>query len=273
MLLRCRDKTLDLTQAVVMGILNLTPDSFFDGGKFKGVEDILQQAEKMVFDGAAIIDIGGMSSRPGAEIISVEEELERVLPAVKLVVEKYPSILISVDTIRAEVAEQCLLFGAHIINDISAGRFDENMLATVAQHKAGFVLMHMQGLPQNMQLNPQYEDVVQEVSLFLEERIAFCRQAGIESIIIDPGFGFGKTVEQNYEMLKHLQQFHKIGVPILAGLSRKSMINKVLGISPKDALNGTTVLNTIALFRGAKILRVHDVKEARQAILLANQLL
>lgn len=265
-LLNCRGRLLDLSSPQVMGIINVTPDSFYDGGMLKNEKDILVIAEKMLKEGAAIIDTGGMSTRPGAETISEEEELKRVIPAIEIIHKNFPEAIISIDTFRSKVAEQAVNSGASTINDISAGRFDENLFATVANLKVPYVLMHMQGTPQTMQRDPEYRDVVREVFEFLKEKILQLNQLGIHDIIVDPGFGFGKTVEHNFQLLDHLDVFKIFGLPVLAGLSRKSMVCKVLKVNPDEALNGTTALNTIALSKGAKLLRVHDVKEAREAI-------
>lgn len=272
MTINCRGTLLDLSTPVVMGILNVTPDSFFDGGRYIGQDALLAQAEKMLAEGAQILDIGGMSTRPGAVVIDSDEELKRVLPAVQLLLKKFPQAIISVDTVHAAVAAAMLNEGAHIINDIAAGRLDEAMLATVARARAPYVLMHMQGLPNNMQQNPYYENVTTEVAGFFAERVEACRQAGITDVILDPGFGFGKTVAHNFTLLRNLHYFTGMNLPVLAGVSRKSMICKPLGVSPEHALNGTTAANTIALLNGARILRVHDVKEANQAIKIVESL-
>ncbi|MCX6199965.1 MAG: dihydropteroate synthase [Bacteroidetes bacterium] len=272
MTLNCRGKIIDLSTPVVMGILNLTPDSFFDGGKFTNEEAVLQQVEKLLRDGATIIDVGGMSSKPGAEVISVEEELKRLLKPVECILDKFPEAIISIDTIHARVADECLQRGAHIINDITAGRFDADMIPTVAKYKVPYVLMHMQGMPSDMQKNPVYENVTPELLDFFAERIKVCRSAGINDLILDVGFGFGKMSEHNFTLLRNLKLFGTFNLPVLAGVSRKGMIYKTLGIKTEDALNGTTVANTIALLNGANILRVHDVKEAREAITLVTQL-
>jgi dihydropteroate synthase len=266
MTINCRGKLIDLSRPKVMGILNITPDSFHDGGQFANVDAALRQAEKMLAEGATFIDVGGMSSRPGAEIIPVAEEPGRVLPVVKSIVKHLPEAIISVDTIRAEVADAVLKEGAHMINDISAGRYDDRMLHVVAKHKAPFIIMHMQGLPADMQQNPHYTDVVNEVYDFFMERIKACRSVGITDTILDPGYGFGKTVEHNYTLLRNQSFFANLNQPILAGLSRKSMICKVLHVNPDKALNGTTAANMLALLNGANILRVHDVREAVECI-------
>ena len=266
MTINCRGKLIDLSAPKVMGILNITPDSFHDGGQFLSADKALAQAQKMLAEGATFIDIGGMSSRPGAEIISTEEELNRVFPVVEAIVKHLPEAIISVDTLRAEVAEATLKAGAHVINDISAGRFDAGMLATVAKYKAPFIIMHMQGLPADMQKTPHYTNVVNEVYDFFAERIRACHKAGIIDTILDPGYGFGKTVEHNYTLLRNQSYFANLNQPTLAGLSRKSMICKVLHVNPDKALNGTTAANMLALLNGASILRVHDVKEAVECL-------
>lgn len=266
--INCKGRLLDLSEPLVMGILNVTPDSFFDGGRYTGRDEALRRVEQMLREGAAIIDLGGMSSRPGARIISEEEELERVLPVVEAVAARFPEAILSVDTIRARVAREAVEAGAHIVNDISAGRFDEDLFATVAKLQVPYVLMHMRGTPRDMQQNPEYEDVVREVLDFLIEKLGALRAAGVKDVIVDPGFGFGKTVQHNYQLLKNLHAFRITGCPVLAGISRKSMICKVLGVSPAEALNGTTALHMVALQQGASILRAHDVAEARQVIRL-----
>ncbi len=259
-------KQLSFEKAQVMAIINITPDSFYDGGKFSSVTDIVKDAEMKVGEGATIIDIGAASSRPKAPAVSVKDEIFRLREPLTKLRKEFPKMLISIDTYLSEVAEFAIDFGADIINDISGGEIDDKMLDVVAKHQIAYVLMHMQGTPQNMQLNPTYENVVKELGDFYKLKIADCQRKGFDKLIIDVGFGFGKTVEHNYELLKHLHDFTEFGFPILAGLSRKSMINKVIHTSPVTALNGTTVLNTIALQNGANILRVHDVKEAKQAI-------
>jgi dihydropteroate synthase len=266
MTINCRGKLIDLSSPKVMGILNITPDSFHDGGQYLEVPQALSRVEKMLAEGADFIDIGGMSSRPGADIISEEEELKRVMPVITSIVQKIPEAIISVDTLRAKVAKRALEAGAHVINDISAGRFDEAMLHTVAGFKAPYIIMHMQGLPTDMQVAPKYNDVVIEVYDFFSERIKACRSAGIIDTILDPGFGFGKNLEHNYTLLRNLSYFSNLRLPTLAGVSRKSMICKVLGVNPDKALNGTTAVNMLALMNGAQILRVHDVKEAKEVV-------
>ena len=259
-------KQLSFEKAQVMAIINITPDSFYDGGKFSSVSDIVKDAEMKISQGASIIDIGAASSRPHAIAVSVKDEMIRLRePLIKLRKE-FPKIIISIDTYLSDVAEFAIDLGADMINDISGGEADKKMLPIIAKHQIPYVLMHMQGLPQTMQINPSYNHVVKELLEFYTNKVEQCRVLGIEKLIVDVGFGFGKTVEHNYELLKHLKEFTVFDFPILAGLSRKSMINKVIHTSPVTALNGTTVLNTIALQNGAKILRVHDIKEAKQAI-------
>lgn len=264
--INCNGTLLDLKNPVVMGILNITPDSFYDGGKNNNIVSAIKQAEKMIGEGAEIIDIGAISTRPYSDNISEKEEIIRLLPTLKILRRSFAKTILSVDTYRAEVAKIALEEGANIINDISAGSFDEEMLKIIVQKKAPYVAMHIKGTPDSMQLNPQYNDVVEEVMSFFAEKLNYFRQIGLSDVIIDPGFGFGKTVEHNYKLLKNLDLFSIHDAPILVGLSRKSFINKVLNIKPENALNGTTALNTIALLKGADILRVHDVKEAKEII-------
>ncbi len=259
-------KQLSFEKAQVMAIINITPDSFYDGGKFSSVSDIIKDAEIKIQEGASIIDIGAASSRPKAISISVKDEIFRLKEPLTKLRREFPKMLISVDTYLSEVADFAISLGADIINDISGGEIDHNMIDVVARHQVAYVLMHMQGTPQNMQLNPHYDNVVKELYDFYNTKIEYCHSKGVDKLMIDVGFGFGKTVEHNYELLKSLKQFESFGFPLLAGLSRKSMINKVIHTLPATALNGTTVLNTIALQNGAKILRVHDVREAKQAI-------
>lgn len=266
----CNGRVLNLDSPVVMGILNVTTDSFFDGGKYLSIDNQLRRVEQMLDDGAAIIDIGAISTRPGAKEISRAGELERLLPSVKAVRRHFPDCYISVDTYRPLIARAMVENGADIINDIFGGRFTDDMFESVAGLKVPYILMHMKGTPETMQDNPVYSDVVAEITYFFEQQIARCREEGISQVIIDPGFGFGKTVEHNFTLLSRLDTFRSLGVPVLAGLSRKSMINKALHVSSREALNGTTVLNTVALLKGADILRVHDVKEAVEAVKLVG---
>lgn len=270
--LNCNGKLLDLEQPVVMGILNVTPDSFFDGGHYVGESAVLQQVESMLAAGASIIDIGGMSSRPGAKIISDEEELSRVIPVIELIIKKFPDIIISIDTVKSVVARRSTEAGVSIVNDISAGRLDKNLYETVADLGVPYVLMHMQGTPGDMQKNPVYEDVTQEVLDFFIREVGKLRTLGIKDIILDVGFGFGKTVEHNFQLLRNLHVFQILDLPILTGLSRKSMVCRTLDVTPTDALNGTTALHMVALQQGSRILRAHDVREAIEVIKLWQQL-
>jgi dihydropteroate synthase len=272
MTINCKGKLIDVSSPKVMGILNITPDSFFDGGKYKNEADILFQTEKMLNEGATFIDVGAYSSRPGAAHISEKEELSRILPVIDLLVKNFPEIIISVDTFRSEIAKKTIENGAAIINDISGGKMDENMFQTVAELQVPYILMHMLGTPQNMQQNPVYKDVTKEIIRFFSEQIFKLHQLKVNDIIIDMGFGFGKTIAHNYELLQNLSLFQSLDAPILVGVSRKSMLYKPLEISANEALNATTVANTIALLNGANILRVHDVKEAVEAIKIVNQI-
>ena len=255
-----------------MGILNITPDSFYDGGKFKTDQSFLNQTEKMLFEGASFIDIGAASSNPKADAVSEEEELRRITKVVELVLKNFPHAILSIDTFRSEVARECISRGAAIINDISAGHLDDKMLKTVAELNVPYIMMHMRGNPQTMQSYTNYGDIIKEIIFYFSERIHLARGYGINDIIIDPGFGFSKTTVQNFEVLNHLEQFAMLNLPILAGFSRKSMIYKTLKSTAEEALNGTSVLNTVALQKGANILRVHDVKEAVECIKLYSAL-
>jgi len=266
--LNCKGKLLIIDKPLVMGIINATPDSFYDGGKNNNIDSIIALAEKMVTDGADIVDIGGQSTRPNSERISVEEEVQRVLPAIEAIHHHFPQVIISIDTYYSKVAQKAVAAGASIVNDISAGDADEAMLSIVASLKVPYVCMHMNGTPATMQKNPVYDDVLKEVLDFFIKKTTECTKAGIVDVIIDPGFGFGKTIAHNFTLLKELNTFSMLQKPILAGLSRKGTIYKTLGITAAESLNGTTVLNTMALMNGASILRVHDVKEARQAVKL-----
>ncbi len=269
--LNCKGKLLVIDKPLVMGIINITSDSFYEGSRSQTVESILSQATKMIGEGADIIDIGGQSTRPGSERISVKEELQRVLSAIETILKNFPEIIISVDTYQAIVAEECVRSGAAIINDISAGNMDSDMIPTVAKLQVPYICMHMKGTPENMQQQPTYENITKEVLDFFIQKTDECRRAGINDVIIDPGFGFGKTISHNFTLLKELSAFKMLEKPIMAGLSRKSTIYKTLGINTNEALNGTTVLNTLALQNGANILRVHDVKEAKEVIKLYEQ--
>jgi len=271
--INCKGHLVDMSAPIVMGILNVTPDSFYDGGRLPTSGAVLSQAEKMLKEGAAMLDIGGASSRPGAAEVPETEELHRVLPAIELVLKNFPDTILSVDTWRASVAKAALDAGAGLVNDISAGRWDPAMYPTVAQTGCPYILMHTQGTPATMQTKPQYEDVVQEVLDFFVQEVGKLRVLGVHDIVLDPGFGFGKTVAHNYALLRNLHVFSTAtGLPVLAGLSRKSMICKVLGVKPEHALNGTTALHMVALQQGARILRVHDVREATEVIRLYRQL-
>ena len=272
MTINCKGTLIDLTSPKVMGVLNITPDSFFDGGKYKNEKDILDQVAKMLKEGATFIDVGAYSSRPGAKPVSETEELQRIVPVIKLLVNHFPGIIISVDSFRSRVVEKSINAGAAVINDISGGLLDDEMFKTVAKLQVPYIMMHMQGTPENMQANPVYEDVVIEITSFFAAQLVKLRQLKVNDVIIDVGFGFGKTINQNYELLQKLTLFKNLEVPILTGVSRKSMLYKLLEISPKEALNATTVANTIALLNGTSILRVHDVKEAMEAIKIVNQL-
>lgn len=271
--INCKGKLLNLDELHIMGILNLTPDSFFDGGSYSNEKLIVEKVQKMLNDGATFIDVGGYSSRPGAEHVSEAEELKRVIPVIELLVREFPDILISVDTFRSKVAEQAINAGAALINDISGGNMDNNMFNAIKDLQVPYIMMHMQGTPQDMQQNPNYENVVSEVIHYFAEKINQLDQLGVNDVILDPGFGFGKTVEHNYELLNHLEEFKITELPLLVGFSRKSMINKVIHTTPKEALNGTTVLNTLALSKGANILRVHDVKEAKEVVDLYKKMI
>ncbi len=270
--INCNGTLIDLSSPKVMGILNITPDSFFDGGKYTHEKAIIAQVEKMLNDGATFIDIGAYSSRPGAKHISEEEEINRIVPIIQLLVKEFPNIIISIDTFRSTIAEQCIKNGACIINDISAGSLDAEMFSTIAKLQVPYIIMHMQGSPQNMQNNPTYTNITQEVLGYFSTKILELRALGVNDIITDVGFGFGKTIDHNYELLKKLSLFKNLEVPMLVGISRKSMLHKPLNISAAEALNATTSANTIALLNGANILRVHDVKEAAQAIKIVELL-
>lgn len=258
--------------AMVMGILNITSDSFFDGGDYLSENQWLERALEMQTQGADIIDIGACSTRPGATQVPFEEELERIVKATELIRKNVPNVLVSVDTYRAKIAEAAVKSGAHIINDISGGTMDSEMFTTIARLKIPYILMHIQGTPQTMQQNPVYDNVVEDVLGFFNKKIAELTSLGVSKVILDPGFGFGKTIAHNYQLMSELSSFATLDLPLLVGVSRKSMIYKVLNTTPAEALNGTTVLNTIALQKGARILRVHDVKEAKETIELLKQL-
>ena len=272
MTINCKGKLIDLSTPKVMGILNLTPDSFYDGGKYRDHADCLNQVERMLHQGATFIDVGAYSSRPNAEHVSEAEELRRLTPVLSLILKEFPEVLISVDTFRAQVAKAAIEAGAALINDISAGQLDAKMMATVGGLKVPYIMMHMRGTPQTMQKQTHYDDLIKEVLFYFSERLVEARSHGITNIIVDPGFGFAKTREQNFNLLNQLELFQSIEHPLLVGISRKSMIYKTLGISVENALNGTSILNTIAIEKGAAILRVHDVKEAMECVQLMNAL-
>ncbi len=270
--LNCRGVLLDLSRPLVMGILNLTPDSFSDGGKFNGLDAALAHTESMLQDGTDIIDIGGYSSRPGAEDISPSRELDRILVIVREIRKQFPKAILSIDTFRASVARAMLEEGAHIINDVSGGLYDPEMLRTVAEYDAPYILMHIQGTPQTMQLNPVYENVVEEVWDQLKDRILAAKAAKITDIIVDPGFGFGKRLHHNYELFRNLDKFSLFGFPLLVGISRKSMVYKLFDTTPDNVSDLTTALHLKAMDAGTDILRVHDVKPARRAVSLYHYL-
>lgn len=272
MTINCKGQLIDLKTPKIMGILNVTPDSFFDGGKFKDETTALRQVEKMTNEGALFIDIGAYSSRPGAAEVSEEQELRRIAPIVALVQQNFPDVLLSIDTFRGRVARECVAMGAAMINDISAGLRDDTLLDTVAELKVPYIMMHMRGTPKTMQTLTDYDDLVKDIIFFFSERLARTKAKGICDVIIDPGFGFAKTLEQNYQLLQHLDSLAIMELPVLAGLSRKSMIYKLLETDSQNALNGTTALHMVALTKGANILRVHDVKEAMECIKLYERL-
>ncbi len=273
-ILQLGKKNLDVSHSVVMGIVNVTPESFYDGGHYETETAIIGRIHQIVEEGAGIIDIGAYSTRPGAAMVDKKEEVARLAPAVELVRKYYPSVPVSIDTFRSEVAREiyhCL--GEVIVNDISGGTMDTEMFGFIAETRLPYVMMHIQGTPQTMQKNPVYRDVTKEVYRFFEERTDLLRAAGMENIILDPGFGFGKTLDHNYELMNHLDLFQELGYPLLVGISRKSMISRLLETTPAEALNGTTVLNTVALMKGAAILRVHDVKEAVETVKIVERFL
>ena len=272
MTLNCNGNLIDVSTPKVMGILNVTPNSFFDGGKFANEKTIVNQVDKMLSEGATFIDIGAYSSKPNAEFVSEQDEINRLLPVIDLVLKHFPETLISIDTFRSNVAQKAIENGAAIINDISAGSLDDNMMKIVAQLQVPYIMMHMKGNPQTMQSLTQYENIIKEMIFYFSQKVALARSFGINDIIIDPGFGFAKTLEQNFEVLNKLELFKILELPLLAGISRKSMIYKTLETSATFSLNGTTALNAFALQKEAKILRVHDVKEAVECVKLYNQL-
>ena len=257
-------------KTIVMGILNITEDSFYDGGKYNNTKSLIQQTKKMLDEGASIIDIGAQSSRPGSKPITEKKELEILIPNIILLKSKFKDIIISVDTYRSKVAEECIKVGAEIINDISAGEFDKNMFDTIKRLNVTYIIMHMQGNPTTMQNQPKYKNVTNDIIVFFEKKIKLLKKKKINNLVIDPGFGFGKNLNHNYEILRKLKKFKKFKLPILVGASRKSMIYKLLETNPQNALNGSSIINTIAILNGANILRVHDVKEAVECIKITN---
>lgn len=272
MTINCKGELIDLTLPKVMGVLNTTPDSFYDGGKHNTDKHILLHVDRMLNEGATFIDVGAYSSRPNAEYVSEEVELKRILPVVNLILKKFPEALLSIDTFRSKVAKHCIEAGATLINDISAGKLDDNMLQTIANLHVPYIMMHMRGNPKTMQEKIGYNNLIKEMLFYFSERIALATKLGVKDIIIDPGFGFSKTLDQNYGLLNKLEHFNIMEKPLLVGVSRKSMIYKKLETSANEALNGTSVLNTIAVLKGASILRVHDVKEAVECIKLVTSL-
>ena len=270
--LNIKGKLIDLKKPKIMGILNLSKDSFYDGGKYSSKYKALKQTEKMLNEGADIIDIGAFTSKPGSKLFSVEKEKQILFPILEILINNFPEKLFSIDTFRSEIAKNSIEIGASIINDISGGKFDEKMFEVIAKHKVPYVMMHMKGTPKTMQLNPEYKNVVIDVLNFFVKQIKIAQDIGVTDIIIDPGFGFGKSLNHNFELLKELNLFKKISCPILIGLSRKSMIYNILNGNPNQSLNGTTILNTFALINGANIIRVHDVKEAKECITLCEYL-
>jgi len=272
MTINCKGQIFDLSTPKIMGILNITPNSFYDGGKYSLENNAIAQVEKMLKEGATFIDIGAYSSKPNAELVSEEEELNRIIPVVKAILNKFPDALLSIDTFRSTVAQECINNGAALINDISAGSLDEKMMEVIASNNVPYIMMHLRGTPQTMQDQTNYEHIINEILTYFSDKVNKARSLGINDLIIDPGFGFAKTTDQNYEILSNLELFKMLELPILAGISRKSMIYKTLDTSPEEALNGTTVLNTIAITKGATIIRVHDVKEAMECVKLCGNL-
>ena len=271
MTINCNGSLIDLASPKILGILNLTPDSFYDGNKFDNEKKILNQVEKMLNDGATFIDIGAYSSRPGATHISEDQEKSRIIGTVELLITEFPDANLSIDTFRSSIADECLNAGASIINDITASEYDSEILKIAHKHNAPYVMMHMKGMPQDMMKQNKYDNLIKDIIYYFSKKIEAARTAKVNDIIIDPGFGFSKNIDQNYDILKNLGLLKSLDSPILVGLSRKSMIYKLLKTTPELALNGTTSLNTIALLNGAKILRVHDVKEAMECIKITNQ--
>ena len=270
--LNCKGQLIDLSTPKVMGILNITTDSFYDGGQFKDSKSILVQTEKLISEGATFVDVGAYSSRPGANFVSENEELHRIIPVVELILKHFPKTLISIDSFRANVIRECVNAGAVISNDISAGHLDDQMMKTIGELGIPYIMMHMRGTPQTMQNLTHYDHLITEIFSYFSEQVQLAKQHKIMDVVIDPGFGFAKTLSQNYELLGKLEFFQNLNCPILCGVSRKSMIYKTLNCLPKEALNGTTALNMVALMNGTNILRVHDVKEALECVKLFNQL-
>ena len=273
MYINCKGHLIDLEHPKVMGILNLTPDSFYDGGKYKSAADIVRQVEKMLNEGATFIDIGAYSSRPKAKHISQDEELSRLLPMLELVMKEFPNALISIDTFRSHVAELAIQSGACMVNDISAGSLDRDMFTTIAKLQVPYILMHMVGTPQTMQQNVQYENLIKDMIFYFSQKVFALRKLGVNDLILDPGFGFSKTIDQNYELLQKLELFSGMNLPVLVGLSRKSMLYKLLDLDADRALNATTSVNTIALMKGASLLRVHDVREAVETVKIFEKIM
>ena len=270
--INCKGNLIDLSTPKVMGVMNLTPDSFYDGGKLTSKKEILLQANKMLKEGATFLDLGAYSSRPGAQFVSEKEEIHRLLPVIKILLDEFPDILLSIDTFRSNVANESIYAGASLINDISVGTLDDHMFKIIAQHQVPYVMMHMRGTPETMMQNTDYRDLTKEVIYYFSERIAKARSFGINDLIVDPGFGFSKTLDQNYELFNDLELFRHLNVPLLIGISRKSMIQKKIKTTAADSLNGTTALHAIAIQKGVSILRVHDVKEAFETINLLQNL-
>jgi len=270
--LNIQGKLVDLTVPSVMGILNITPDSFFEGSRIHDIDDALFRVEAFLKEGAKFIDLGAYSSRPGARDITANEELRRLIPFVEAIHKQLPEAILSIDTFRAKVAKEAIQAGAHIVNDISAGNLDEKMFETIAALNVPYIIMHMKGTPQNMREMASYADINMEISNYFSSKITALVALGVKDIIIDPGFGFSKTIDHNYELLQHLEDLHIFGMPILIGVSRKGMIHKLLNTDAESSLNGTSVVNTIALLKGANILRVHDVREAAQCISLVQKM-
>lgn len=268
--INCKGRLISLDSPLIMGILNATPDSFFDGGRYRDEKSWLTQTEKMLAEGAAIIDVGCVSSRPGASLPDQNKELNRLIPVLESLLKKFPDIIISVDTFRSKIAEEAINTGAAIINDISGGNLDPEMYSTIAKLNVPYILMHMQGTPEDMQKKPFYNNVTKDIIKFFSEKTEYLHKLGINDIIIDPGFGFGKTLDNNFQLMQNLHLFKFIQHPLIVGISRKSMIWKFLNITPSEALNGTSVLNTLALLKNANILRVHDVKEAKECLRIVN---